>query len=81
MKVGEGNINYNILQEDSETGEKGSICKPERQKRRERIIASICDTMSMNMSVASPVSDRKTEDDNNAADKGRKPFSCVGHAI
>lgn len=40
-------------------------------------MASIDDVMSTNMSIACPTSERKIEDDNSAADKGRNPLSWL----
>lgn len=56
---------------------KVTALEPERQKKSESIIASISDTISNNKSKACPVSDLKIEDDRKAADKGRKPLSCL----
>lgn len=58
-----------------------TLTKPERQKRSEKIMASIDDAISTNTSMACPASDRNTGDDNRAADKGRKPLSCFNRNI
>jgi hypothetical protein len=49
---------------------------PERQKRSEKIMASIDDAISTNTFMACPTSDRNVDDDKRAADKGRNPLSC-----
>ena len=36
--------------------------------------------ISINMSAVLPLADRSTGDDNNAADKGKKPLSCFDKA-
>lgn len=41
------------------------------------MMASINDVISTNMSIACPPSERKIEDDNSAADKGRNPLSWL----
>lgn len=51
--------------------------KPERQKRRERTRASIDDAISIKISAAGPLANRSTGDDNKAADRGKKPLSCL----
>lgn len=51
------------------------INKPERQKRSEKIKASIDDAISTNTSIVCPTSERNIDDDNSAADNGRNPLS------
>ena len=60
---------------------KVAFVKPERQKRSERIMVSRYEAISTNMSIACPISDRKIEDDNSAADKGKNPLSCLQQNI
>ena len=51
--------------------------QPERQKRNDRITASMDDVTSMKISIAWPLSMRSLDDDNNAVDNERKPLSCI----
>lgn len=51
--------------------------QPERQKRNDRITASMDDVTSMKISITWPLSTRSIDDDNNAVDNERKPLSCI----